>query len=410
MSGGFDMKISGIICEYNPFHNGHLYHIQKTRENGATHLVGVMSGNFVQRGDIAVLNKLERAKTAVNAGMDLIIELPVAYSLAPAELYARCAVFLLRSLGCVDELSFGSESGDLNALSAAVKATVTCAKLPKLQELLKNGISYPVALRSLVAEQFGETTAKVLDGPNNLLAIEYLKALIFLGAKMTPFTVARRTAMHDSLEQNTSSLASASFIRHCIEDGSDYEDFIPEQSLQTICNAARTGSLARLSNLERVLLYKLRMSTPEEIAQVPEVGQGLESRIYSAKNAGSLEELFCAIKTKRYPMARIRRILMNHLIGVTKQDIQNPPPYGRILAINERGCEILAAAKGKSTIPFATSLSKLADINDATKRCASLEARSSDIFGLASRSIFSADDDFRAKISVTKSEPSIDIP
>ena len=404
------MKIAGIICEYNPFHNGHFYHIQKTRENGATHIVGVMSGNFVQRGDIAVLNKLDRANIAIRSGVDLIIELPVAYSLAPAELYARCAVFLLRSLGCVDELSFGSESGDLNALSEAAKATIACAKLPQLKELLKNGLSYPSALRQLVAEQSGEQIARILDGPNNMLGIEYLKALIFLGAKMTPFTVARKTAMHDSMEPNGSALASASFIRHCIEDGSDYDDFIPEQTLNAICKAAHTGSLARLSNLDRVLLYKLRMSSPEEIAQVPEVGQGLESRIYAAKNAGSLEELFCAIKTRRYPMARIRRILMNHLVGVTKQDTQNPPPYGRILAINERGCEILAAAKGKSTIPFATSLSKLADINDATKRCAALEARSSDIFGLASRSVFSAEDDFRAKIGVTKTEPGIDIP
>lgn len=398
------MKIAGIICEYNPFHNGHLYHIQQTRANGATHIAAVMSGNFVQRGDVAILNKLDRANVAIAGGADLVIELPVAYSLAPAELYARCAIFLLRSLGCVEELSFGSESGDLNALSAAVKATVTCAKLPQLQELLKSGMSYPIAIRELVKQQAGGDVARILDGPNNLLAIEYLKALIFLGAKMTPFTVARKSAMHDATDPDSGGIASASFIRRCIEDGDDYDDFLPDRSIDALCAAARTGSVARLPNLERVLLYKLRSSSPEEIANVPEVGQGLESRIYAAKTANSVEELFCAVKTKRYPMARLRRILLNLLVGVTKQDIQNPPPYGRILAINQRGCEILAAAKGKSTLPFATSLAKLADLGDAAKRCAELEGRSSDLYGLASRTIYSAEVDYRAKIGVTKTD------
>ena len=135
------MKISGIICEYNPFHNGHAYHIAKTRENGATHIVAVMSGNFVQRGDAAVLGKLTRAQIAVASGADLVLELPVAYSLAPAELFARGAVFLLRGLGCVEELSFGSECGDPAKLSQAVKASVSCAKSDALRELLREGMS-----------------------------------------------------------------------------------------------------------------------------------------------------------------------------------------------------------------------------------------------------------------------------
>lgn len=397
------MKIAGIICEYNPFHNGHLYHIQQTRENGATHIVAVMSGNFVQRGDVAVLNKFERAKTAVACGVDLVIELPVAYSLAPAELYARCAVFLLRSLGCVQELSFGSESGDLNILSAAVKASVNCAKMPELKELLKSGESYPRAMRELVEKHYGDPIAPVFDGPNNLLAIEYLKALVFLGAKMEPFTVARKSAMHDVLEGNSgSTMASASFIRQCMEDNGDYDDFIPPQTVDSICSALRQGTIARLDNLERVLLYRLRTVTAEELLAIPEIGQGLEGRILAAKNANSLSELLRAIKTKRYPLARLRRILMCLLIGATRADVQQPPPYGRILAINERGCEILSAAKGKSTLPFATSLSKLGEIGPEAKRCSELEGRASDVYGLASRTMFSADADWRAKVAVVK--------
>lgn len=395
------MKISGIICEYNPFHNGHLYHIEQTHANGATHIVAVMSGNFVQRGDVAILNKFERARIAVQSGADLVIELPVAYSLAPAELYARCAVFLLRSLGCVSELSFGSESGDLSMLSGAVKATLTCAKMPEMQELLKSGMSYPRALRSLVAEQYGVEIAELLDGPNNILAIEYLKAIIFLNAKMEPFTIARKGAAHDLMNGHAGNMASASYIRQCLFDNGDYDDYIPMQTIETICNNAGIGAMARLDNLERVLLYKLRMSDSAQILAVPEVAQGLEGRILTAKTANSLEGLLCAIKSKRYPMARIRRILLNLLIGVTKQDVSQPPPYGRILALNERGCEILGEAKGKSTLPFATSLAKLAELGDAARRCTELEGHASDVYGLASRSIFSADLDYRAKIGVT---------
>jgi len=394
------MKISGIICEYNPFHNGHLYHIEQTRKNGATHIVAVMSGNFVQRGDVAVINKFERAKTAVRCGADLVIELPVAYCLSAAETYAKGAMYILKGLGCVDELSFGSECGDLSLLSAAVKASYACAKRPELEDLMKLGNSYPKALQILIRQNYGDEIGLLFNSPNNVLAIEYLKAMISVNLKIQPFTVKRNEA-HDSMV-SYGKIASASLIRQLMEgQNDDFDELVPEVSSDTISACAATGMTARFENLERVLMYKLRTSAADEIAALPEVAQGLENKILSARNETSLESLLLNIKSKRYPMARIRRILLTLLIGIRTADTQNPPPYGRILALSERGKDILSAAKkAGTTLPYMTSLSKLAELNDACKACSDLEARSTSIYGLSQRAINTADADYKAMIGM----------
>ena len=396
------MKISGIICEYNPFHNGHLYHIEQTRKNGATHIVALMSGNFVQRGDVAVLNKFERAKTAVRCGADLVIELPVAYCLSSAETYAKGAMYILKGLGCVDELSFGSECGDLSLLTAAVKASYACAKLPELEDLMKLGNSYPKALQILIRQNCGDEIGKLFSYPNNTLAIEYLKAMVAVKLKIQPFTV-KRNEMHDALT-TSGSIASASLIRQMMESNSDdFDDLVPEDSSDAISASAGAGMVARFEHLERVLLYKLRTANAEEIAALPEVGQGLENRILLARNETSLESMLLAIKSKRYPMSRIRRILLDLLIGIKPEDTQNPPPYGRILAISERGRDILSAAKQAGTkLPYGTSLAKLAELGDAHRACAELEARATSIYGLAQRRIAPADADYKAMIGMVK--------
>ncbi|MDR0918375.1 MAG: nucleotidyltransferase family protein [Oscillospiraceae bacterium] len=395
------MKISGIVCEYNPFHNGHLYHINQTRENGATHIVAVMSGNFVQRGDVAIIDKFERAQTAVKSGVDLVIEIPVAYSVSTAEVYARGALYLLNALGCVDEVSFGSECGSLELLVEAVKASVTCAKKPELRELIEDGMSYPVALRILVERNYGTEMAILFDGSNNVLAIEYIKALAFLSSDITPFTIQRKGAIHDNMSKPAGNIASASFIRQSISSQSDFSDFLPEETLQSLLNATRNSSMANIDNLEKIILYKLRNTTIESLRDVPDIGQGLENRIYDARTATSLKELFFTIKTKRYSMARIRRILLNTLLGIRKSDLINPPPFGRILAVNQRGCDILSVAKTKASIPFATSLAKLGEINDTARHFADLEARAGDIFALATKEIQPCGKDFTAKIAIT---------
>lgn len=397
------MKVSGLICEYNPFHNGHLYHINETRRNGATHIVTVMSGSFVQRGDVAVMDKLRRARLAVRSGADLVIELPVQFSLSSAENFGAAAVWLLNCLGAVDELSFGSECGDVGKLSSALELVdeVAAAKKAEINEIMERGYTYPRALSSVLSGE-DPRAAAIISEPNNTLAIEYLRALKSFRSPIKPFTVKRVGASHDSTGAENG-YASASFIRESILSGGDISqlpELMPELWAQETAKAAGDGSIARLERLERVILYKLRMSSPEEIAQTSDIGQGLENRIYAARMAGSLDELLCMVKTKRYTMARIRRILLSLLIGITRGDMTHMPPYGRILAFNERGREILAAAKGKAVIQYGSSLAKLSQKNKVTRRFAELEGKASDIYGLALSTVTSAADDYRAKIAI----------
>ena len=394
------MKVSGIVCEYNPFHNGHLYHIRKTRENGATHIVAVMSGNFVQRGDVAVIDKLERARLAVRSGADLVIELPVQYSLASAENFAAGAVYLLDSLGAVDEISFGSECGDAKKLLKAMK-TVDMASITHSEEIksiMEKGYTYPRALNSVV-NGYDPESASIIAEPNNTLAVEYLRALKKFSSDMSPFTVKRKNVRHDD-DGTADGFASASNLREMIGQGISVSEFTTAEWAEAIKSAVSKGESASLSRLERVILYKLRSSTVEDIEQICDVGQGLEHRIYGARMAGSIDELLFTVKTKRYTMARIRRIMLALLIGITKEDMEQLPPYGRILAFNERGREILARAKDKAKIPFASSIAKLSQLNDTAERIAELEIRASDIYGLALETITSAEKDYRAKIMI----------
>lgn len=394
------MKVSGIICEYNPFHNGHLYHIRRTRENGATHIVAVMSGNFVQRGDTAVMDKLERARLAVRSGADLVIELPVQYSLASAENFASGAVHLLDALGAVDELSFGSECGDTEKLRRAMETVDLAAvtRADEIRSIMEKGYTYPRALNSVV-NGYDPEAAAIIAEPNNTLAVEYLRALKKSGSSMEPFTVMREKTGHDSRTAE-GGFASASMLRELIDGGEDIAGYTTKEWAAAVASAVEKGETASLSRLERVILYKLRTCTVEEIADICDVGQGLEHRIYGARMAGSLDELLFTVKTKRYTMARIRRIMLALLIGITKGDMEQLPPYGRILAFNERGREILARAKESAKIPFGSSIAKLSQLGDAAERFAELEIRASDIYGLALETVTSAQKDYRAKIMI----------
>ncbi|MCI1269619.1 MAG: nucleotidyltransferase family protein [Ruminococcus sp.] len=395
------MKISGIICEYNPFHNGHLHHISETKKNGATHIAAVMSGNFVQRGDVALIDKIDRAKLAVKSGADLVIEIPVPYCLSSAELYAKGAVSILGALGAVDELSFGSECGNIDMLLEAMDSVERCAvsESDDILSLMEMGYTYPKALSSIVMRHNAES-AEIISQPNNLLAIEYMRAMKLYAPRMKYFTIKRKSASHDSLFIKDE-FASASYIRDSVLTGThDISQLTTPLWADALQHAVSNGEVGDINRIERIILYMLRMTTPEILAEINDVGQGLENRIYSARMSGSLEELLFTIKTKRYTMARIRRILLSALIGVKKSDVNILPPYCRILAINERGRDILAKAKMVSTIPFDTSLVRLSKTSSDAERFAQLEIRASDIYGLSLKKINSAQKDFRSKIMI----------
>ena len=257
------MKVSGIICEYNPFHNGHLYHIRETRKNGATHIVAVMSGSFVQRGDTAIMDKLERARLAVRSGADLVIELPVQYCLSSAENFASGAVYLLNALGAVDELSFGSECGDAQRLREAMETVgvTAAAHAEEIKSIMEKGYTYPRALTS-VMNGIDPEAASIIAEPNNLLAIEYLRALKKFGSDIQPFTVKRVNADHDS-SKTENGYASASCIREMIEKKADIREFTTTEWAAAISAAISRGEIASLSRLERVILFKLRSISVE---------------------------------------------------------------------------------------------------------------------------------------------------
>lgn len=368
------MNVCGIICEYNPFHNGHKHHIQQTKDNfGATHIVGVMSGNFTQRGDVAIVDKYKRTETALKNGVDLVIELPVAFSLASAEQFAQGAVFLLNALGCVDMLSFGSECGDIKLLKETAGAVCYARESDELTNYMKNGMSYPAALQKAIEKFYTDDVIETLTTPNNTLAVEYIKALDELASSIKPVTVKRKSAGHDSEETADSEIASASQLRKLLQTGGDISAFAPDCDFSNI---------ALLSNLEVAILSKLRYMSRSEIEKTPNVLMGLENRIYkAARVSANLNELLFLIKTKRYTLARIRRIVLSAYLGITKNNLKNNPAYVRILGMNSRGKEVLAAAKCE--LPIDTSLAQLAKKSDIAAKQAKLEERCDNQYALA---------------------------
>ena len=365
------MKTAGIICEYNPFHNGHKYQIDQTRKAGATHIVCVMSGNFTQRGDAAVFDKYLRAKTALENGADLVLELPTKYSLSAAEGFAAGAVGIIQALGCVDMLSFGSESGDIAALKEASAASEYAVHTEEFSRLMKSGKSYPAALAAAVKAYYTDDVYETLCSPNNTLAVEYLSALDNLGSRIEPFTVARQGAAHDSEEQ-AGGFASASLIRKMIAAGEDYSALAPVIDAPT----------ADIKRLERAILAKLRVMRPEELEKAYDGANGLAERLYKAvRKANTLEELYFLTKTKRYTLARIRRAVLCSFLDLNKEQLHIPNAYIRVLGMNGRGREILSAARCE--LPIDTSLKALAGTSRAAKKQALFEERCGDIYSLA---------------------------
>lgn len=393
------MKVSAIICEYNPLHNGHLYHIQETRRHGATHIVCVLSSNFVQRGDAALLSKFDRAGLAVKAGADLVLELPTPFSCAAAEVYASGAVSLLDQLGIVDELSFGSSMGDIESIALLTEASLSTTRIygERIRERMKQGDSYPAAVWEIIRQRYGSQVADKMQDPNNLLAIEYMKAMQKQKVTFSAYTIPRRIVLHDS-EKPSGHYASASFIRKSVMEGENYADFMPSFAAKRLADCIREGSVASFRQLERVSLYRMRTASPEYLLALPDANEALVSRFIAARSANSLEEMLMQVKTRCYTMARIRRIVISALLGIRSDSAKTPVPYARVLAFSDRGRELMGIAKGKSRIPISTSLARLRQEGGAAEAFVKMEERASHVYGLAQRRISSAEEDFRARI------------
>ncbi|MBQ7294685.1 MAG: nucleotidyltransferase family protein [Clostridia bacterium] len=373
--------IAGIVCEYNPFHNGHLYHIKKTREAGADFIVCVMSGNFVQRGECAHVDKWLRAKAAVLCGADVVIELPTPFSCASAETFARGSVGLLMNFG-VDMLSFGCEDEDKELLIKCAEAAEDKAAADIIKSETAKGATYPAAMQKAISSLYGESCAEAIASPNNTLAVEYIRQLSLYGKENCIIPIKRQGADHDS-EKTSGSFASASKLRR-LPFGEKWKTYVPLE-LFGLYDAYEPYSLAYS---ERAILSRLRSMPKEEYALYVSDDTGLASRIYqAAKTADSLVSLYDKAKSKNFTMSRVRREVLNAYLGVKRQWSEGLPPYIKILAANERGLSLLAEAKDKTSLPIITKHAEAEKLTLRAKEIYEAECRNTDLFSLMSQKI-----------------------
>ena len=370
-------KVLGIVCEYNPFHNGHLYHIiQSKKLTGADYTIAIMTGNFTQRGDVSIVDKWSKAQMALAAGVDLVIELPVLYSVSSAENFADGAVKILNSLKIVDNISFGSETRDINLLDRI--AEVLCNEPREYQNLLSHelskGVSYPKARENALMIYLNDVRrfVNVLSSPNNILGIEYLKALRKTKSHMLPICIPRVGAGHNDTTYSKN-IASATTVRNFIAadkyDTLEFKRLVPSTTYSILTENMKKGHIVNsLANYEKEIIYNLRKMSIKEIADLPDVSEGLEYKLKEAANScNSLVELFNIVNSKRYTKTRISRILVYAILGITKKDIQlskSINPYVRVLGFNNNGRKLLSwISEANPKLPLITSVKKFEEVN-----------------------------------------------
>lgn len=379
------MNVVGIVSEYNPFHYGHEYHIKKTRQlmGGECEIVCVMSGDFVQRGEPAVYSKFARAEAAVRCGADLVLELPLPWSLLSAEGFARGAVSILDALGVVTHLSFGSECGETKPLEQLAELLLDPLFGAAIKDELaaNEGISFAAARQRAVEKKVGELAAQ-LEMPNNILAVEYIKSIYDLDSNIKPLTVSRFGAAHDAV--GDTGPRSAAELRTKLAHGLDISGFIPPEA-SAVYEVER--SLGRgpifAESLEQAIMSRLRLLDADGFSAIPDAGEGLSNRLARAvREESGLDAIAAAAKSKRYALSRIRRMMMCAALGITDELARTAPPYARVLAANSAGCSIIKAANEAGRIPVLTKPAAVRELDDAALRIFELGAAAHDMYVL----------------------------
>lgn len=346
------MTVCGIVAEYNPFHAGHAHHIAETRRvlGADTAAVCAMSGNFVQRGDLAVMEKYARAAAAVRCGADLVLETPLPACLSSAEGFARGAVALLDALGCVTHLSFGAERADLALLQRA--ADLSHRQEEALRQGLAAGLPYAAAMQQAVGAADPEA-GTLLASPNNTLAVEYLSALDTLGSRMQPLAIERKGGAHDS-DTPADGLPSASYLRDLLArgDAEACRPLMPEASFAVLEQEIQSGAAPVVRDaVDQAILAHLRRLDAAALIPFCSGDNGLAHRLADAiRDNTSFSEICTAAQTRRYPLARVRRVLLRAWLGLP-QSVSPEPQYIRVLAIGRQGRTILRRMKDTCTLP-----------------------------------------------------------
>lgn len=385
------MDAIGIITEYNPFHRGHKWQLDELRRRfGAeTGIVCAMSGSFVQRGDFAIERAHARAEAAVHGGADLVLELPLPWAIASAEGFARGGVAVLNATGLVSVLAFGSECGETEMLLRAAEALLRADFPSALREALAAGTSFASAREAAARALIGEDAA-VLKNPNDILGVEYCKAIVESGSAIAPLAMARRAVGHD--EGAAEGFASASYIRALLSRGEDASAFLTEESAAIYARECAAGRApVTMQGAERAILSRLRAMEEEDFARFDGGREGLYRRFYdAARTASSIEELLGAAKTKRYAYARLRRMLLAAYLGVTAEDMPPRVPYLRVLACSERGRKMLREMKQTAQAPVLVKSADVRALDARAQRLFELSARAEDQYVLAYPDLASA--------------------
>lgn len=376
------MKVTGIIAEYNPFHNGHLYQLNKAKElSGADYTVVVMSGSFVQRGAPAIFNKYLRTEAALKAGADLVLELPVCFSTGSAEYFSDGAVAMLNSTGITDFLCFGSEDGSIEPISATAEAFLHESDFFKasLKEALKEGVSYPKARAIALSKEY---PALSLDCslPNNLLGIEYCKSLKKTNSSIKPVTVKRLASEHNSDILNGSGFCSASALRNLI-NGTDLAalqhiyDYIPKELTELYNSALSSSSFLNTDDLSNLISYRLALGT-KDFSSYLDVSEELANRIENLSDVTySFSELCTLLKTKEITLTRIQRALLHILFNITTEETEHirtlgTAPYLRVLGFKKSSAVLLKALRNNCDAPVIQS--PASDIKKLPRTCQSM--------------------------------------
>ena len=380
------MRICGVVSEYNPFHKGHAYQIEQAKaqlgEDSA--VICCMSSDFVQRGDAAVLPKHLRAKAAVLGGADVVLELPAPYALRSAEGFAQSAVDILLGTGVLTDLSFGAEDADPELLRETASLLLEHQTVQDTLLHLKTGISYAAARERALYARVKEK-AEILQKPNNILAVEYCKALIRRESAVNILPIQRKGAGHDQGAEGE--FASASHIRELLRDGKTDEalPYLPETTIAILKEAEESGrALLDQSRLENAMLSALVRLNADALAALPDANEGLDNRLLEAIRKGrTIEEICAQAKTKRYALSRIRRMIFCAYLGITKEESQTLPPYVRVLAFNDKGREVLKAARKQATLPLITKPAHAFDLGGDARKIFEREALACDLYNLA---------------------------
>lgn len=404
-------KVLGIIAEYNPFHNGHLLHLTKSKEEtGAEYSICIMSGNFVQRGNTSIVNKWVKTEMALKSGIDLVLELPTVYSISSAENFAEGAIKLLNSLKIVDTVSFGSENSDIDILN---RFSGILYEEPKqyvefLNEELKKGLSFPKARENAILLYLNDQKySNILNQPNNTLAIEYLKALKKYKSHIMPITIKREKAFYNS-NCIVDEYASATAIRNMIVNNqfNDIRKVMPRLAYDLLMQEIENNQyVIDISKFEKEILYSIRRLSTADLKKFPEVNEGLENAIKNAANScNTLAELINIIKTKRYTQTRIQRILLYILLNITKKDMyisRKTVPYARILGYSQKGKALISEIyKANPKIALITSVKNFFDSsnNKTYKHMLNKDVLATNIYTLAYKNDSVVNLDYTKKI------------